>query len=154
MPEKGDWTPYDRQVEFELAEFLFKKVQMSNSDISNLMNLWAADLLAEGREPPFADHNDLLNVIDSSVRGDVPWQSFKVSWQGDIPEGSRPSHWMKKSYDVWYRDPREVIGNILLARTSVAKWIMPHFVNTIARANGYSRILCQEIGHGDIQYVS
>lgn len=41
---------------------------MVNGDISDLMNFWAADVLADGREPPFADYNDMLNTIDSSIR--------------------------------------------------------------------------------------
>lgn len=76
------------------------------------MNLWAASLLAHNDEPPFADHNDMLNVIDSSIEGDVPWQSFKVSYSGDIPHHDAPS-WMTKSYDVWFRDPRACALNIL-----------------------------------------
>ena len=71
-----DWMPYKNHVKFETAEFLYCKTQMSADNIDTLTSLWAATLLPHDDTPPFADHNDLYETIDSTPIGDVPWQSF------------------------------------------------------------------------------
>ena len=35
------WHPFSSQIQFETADFLFKKVEMSQADIDTLMWLWA-----------------------------------------------------------------------------------------------------------------
>src|SRR6267154_5428604 len=47
-----DWTPYRNHVEFETAEFLYTRNQMSAGDINTLLDLWAATLLKSGDKPP------------------------------------------------------------------------------------------------------
>src|SRR5882757_9310148 len=37
----NDWTPFSSGVEFLLADFLFRKVQMSASNINELLKYWA-----------------------------------------------------------------------------------------------------------------
>lgn len=108
--EFGDWTPFDNRVEFELAEFLFKREQMSNGNIDDLMDLWAASNLRD--RPPFADHRDLYSVIDSIQLGQNPWACFSVRYSGPLPSTDIPS-WMTQTYEVWYRDPRKTALNML-----------------------------------------
>ncbi|KAI0070102.1 hypothetical protein K474DRAFT_1609307 [Panus rudis PR-1116 ss-1] len=110
--ESNPWFPFRSRTEFKLANFLYRKVQMSQTNIDELMDYWAETLLDHDGEPPFADHNDLFSVIDEIKHGDAPWSSFSVSYDGDVPEQNVPS-WMKKEYEVWYRDPRTVAHNIL-----------------------------------------
>jgi hypothetical protein len=106
------YFPYTDRAEFELADFLFKRNQMSNTGIDDLMNIWAATLPANA-EPPFANHGDLHAKIDSTTLGDAPWQSFSVSYDGPKPvDGEMPS-WMTAEYEVWFRDPRTVLQNQL-----------------------------------------
>ncbi|KIK95756.1 hypothetical protein PAXRUDRAFT_25378 [Paxillus rubicundulus Ve08.2h10] len=107
-----DWTPYRNRVEFELAELLFTRIQMSNSHMDALLNLWAATLAKHGDRPPFASHNDLHGVIDSTPLGGVKWQGFAVKYKGEQPETDVPS-WMDGQYEVWFRDAREVVHNML-----------------------------------------
>ncbi|KAI0671174.1 hypothetical protein C8Q78DRAFT_1069813 [Trametes maxima] len=107
-----DWSPFDNRVEFELAEFLFKKEQMPQSNINTLLDLWAADLLRYGGRPPFADYVDLYNTIDSINVGEVPWQCLRISYNGVRPERNPPS-WMDDVYEVWMRDPRRVTLKML-----------------------------------------
>lgn len=85
---------------------------MSGGNVDNLVDLWAADLLQHGRKPPYADHHDLNEVIDSVKAGDVPWRSLKVSYNGERPANNAPA-WMDDIHHVWYRDPRLVIEKIL-----------------------------------------
>ncbi|KAG2059401.1 hypothetical protein BDR06DRAFT_1069438 [Suillus hirtellus] len=55
----------------------------------------------------------VLMTIDSIPLGDVPWQNFAVKFCGDKPDVDIPP-WMNGSYDVWFRDPREVVHNMLV----------------------------------------
>lgn len=82
---------------------------MSGGKIDELMQLWACTL-PEDLDPPFANHHHLYDTIDASSQGEVPWQSFSVTYNGDIPNGAMPS-WMVREYDVWFRDPRQVLRN-------------------------------------------
>ncbi|KAG1745479.1 uncharacterized protein EDB91DRAFT_1236359 [Suillus paluster] len=107
-----DWTPYRNRVEFETAEFLYMRNQMSAGNINILMDLWAATLLKHNDKPPFADCRDLYKTIDGTPVGDVKWQSFKVQYTGEKPAHNIPP-WMDQPYDVWYQDPHEVIWNML-----------------------------------------
>ncbi|KAG1896783.1 uncharacterized protein F5891DRAFT_1192680 [Suillus fuscotomentosus] len=113
MPQKApdDWSPYHNRIEFEAAEFAFKKCHMSAKNLDFLCDLMAATLMKHRDVPPFADHKDLHNVIDATQLGDVPWQSFSVQYTGERPEVVPP--WMDDEFDVWYRDPRAMAHNIL-----------------------------------------
>ncbi|KAH7903059.1 hypothetical protein BJ138DRAFT_966385, partial [Hygrophoropsis aurantiaca] len=107
-----NWAPYRNRAEFETAELLYKRIQMSEGNMNLLFDLWAATLIKHGDKPPFTNHADLLAVIDSTPLGDVQWQGFSVEYQGERPEGVVPS-WMDGSYDVWFRDPHEVVRRML-----------------------------------------
>lgn len=72
----ADWTPYTDQVRFEVADFLYRHNQMSGGDIDFIFGLWAASLAPHSDTPPFANHVDMYDAIDSTPLGDVPWQSF------------------------------------------------------------------------------
>ncbi|RXW18633.1 hypothetical protein EST38_g7221 [Candolleomyces aberdarensis] len=84
-----------------LASFLYKKVEINSEPL-----------------PPFADSRSLFDTIDSIPFGDIPWEGFKVKYDGEIPDQA-PS-WMTAEYDVWYRNPLEVmegqLGNPEFAR--------------------------------------
>ena len=77
----------------------------------HLQNLAA---LYPDQGPPFADHKEMYSVIDAIKEGDIPWQSFSVTYDGELPDGNVPP-WMTASYEVWYRDPlrtmEQQIGN-------------------------------------------
>lgn len=107
-----DWSPYGNRIEFELADFLFKRTQISAGSINALMDLWAATLLPHDDVPPFSDHKDLHETIDSTKLGDAPWESFTVKYTGPRPDRDVPS-WMTDKHIVWYHDPQTVIQNML-----------------------------------------
>ena len=54
----------------------------------------------------------MYNTIDSTPLGDVPWQSFTLNYNRDLPDGEVPAPWMEMNYNVWYRDPHTLIYNI------------------------------------------
>ncbi|KAH7917799.1 hypothetical protein BV22DRAFT_1108505 [Leucogyrophana mollusca] len=85
---------------------------MSEGNVDIICDLWAATLAKHNDKPPFADHADLLNVIDSTPLGGVKWQGFSVEYNGERPPENVPP-WMNGTYEVWFRDPRLVVHNIL-----------------------------------------
>ena len=85
---------------------------MSAPNINILLDLWASTLLKHNELPPFSNHIDLYNTIDSMPLGNVAWQSFSLRYNGDeVPEGIIPQ-WMTSDY-VWFRDPRAIIINMI-----------------------------------------
>lgn len=83
---------------------------MSGGDIDTLMKLWSDS----GATSPFRSHDDLYNRIDSSAVGEAPWADFTVSYGGAPPEdGSEPPEWMSQEYQAWFRDPVQLIRNLV-----------------------------------------
>jgi hypothetical protein len=87
---------------------------MSAPDIDALLDIWATQLFQHDDHPPFANHQDLYDTLDSTPLADVRWQNFTAEYQGDKPDDIVPP-WMDAKYDVWFRDPltvvRELVGN-------------------------------------------
>jgi hypothetical protein len=112
---KDDWSPYNDRIAFETAERLYAKEQLSAAGIDSLMDLWRASFLQSGIRdggPPFLNHSELYDTIDSTPLGDVPWQSFSLSYDGQLPDDKVPT-WMTDTFDVWFRDPHLIVTNIL-----------------------------------------
>jgi Plavaka transposase len=104
--------PYDNRLQFEVADFLFRRNQMSAGDINFILGLWAASLAVHNDEPPFSNATDLYNAIDSTPLGDLAWESFSLQYNGTQPASNIPS-WMQAEYDVWFRDPQILVQNLL-----------------------------------------
>jgi Plavaka transposase len=96
-----DFSPFSSQAQFEFAQFIFAEEQMSAGKLDKHLNNLAE--LYPDSPPPFTNHRDMYSTIDSITVGDVPWQTFSVSYNGDIPEDS-PA-WMTAKYEVCYWDP-------------------------------------------------
>lgn len=107
--QEDDYEPYGSQANFELADFLYRKEQMSGNNIDELMEIWAAHQSAQYNDdddpspPPFANAQDLYNTIDATELGDVPWQGIAITYDDEVPDN--PPNWMFTPYEVWYRDP-------------------------------------------------
>ncbi|KAG1840992.1 hypothetical protein F4604DRAFT_1548033, partial [Suillus subluteus] len=95
-----DWSPFTDQAQFLLADFLFRKVEMSGPNIDFLMELWAFKAAKYEEDSPFKSHRDVYATIDAIRAGDVPWQCFTVSPQEDLP--SNAPTWKQHEYQVWY----------------------------------------------------
>lgn len=102
-----DYSPFSSRAEFELADLFYRQVQMSNANVSRLMNLLFA---YNQQSPPFSHADDMLKTIDSITVGDVPWESFAVRYNGPQPEGQVPL-WMNQEYDIWFHSPHQVVWN-------------------------------------------
>lgn len=106
-----DWYPYGNRVGFETAEFLYTRKNLSATDIDFLCQLWAATLAKHGDSPPYANHKDLYETIDSTPIGGVPWQSATFQYDGPRPDNA-PT-WMEAEYTIWFRDTRLLFKNML-----------------------------------------
>ena len=110
--DSNDWETFDNRNQFETADFLFRKNQMSGGDIDTLMKLWADS----GATPPFRNHDDLYGRIDASAVGEAPWDHFTVVYDGLIPNGPNdpePPEWMTQEFQAWFRDPVQLIRNLV-----------------------------------------
>ncbi|KAJ7137438.1 hypothetical protein C8R43DRAFT_1097904 [Mycena crocata] len=106
-PPHGDFTPYASREDFELADLLYRRVQIPAGAIDELMQNWAARPETAG-DPPFADHDDLYNTIDATEIGHVPWESFAVKYNQPIAPGDT-TPWKTQEFLVHFRDPRLVL---------------------------------------------
>ncbi|KAF8802624.1 hypothetical protein BYT27DRAFT_7215275 [Phlegmacium glaucopus] len=107
-----NWMPYNNRLQFKVADFLFRRNQMSAGDINSILSLWAASLAIHNDEPPFLNATDLYNTIDSTPLGDLAWESFSLQYNGTQPASNVPS-WMQAEYDVWFRDPQTLVKLLL-----------------------------------------
>ncbi|CDO70545.1 hypothetical protein BN946_scf184573.g13 [Trametes cinnabarina] len=105
----GDYSPFESRLQFEVGDFLYRRVQMSGTRIDELMQLWACSL-DEGQEPPFAGRVHMYDTFDGIPVGEAPWDHFSISFNGTPPPGPLPS-WMIREYEVFFRDPRKVLHN-------------------------------------------
>jgi hypothetical protein len=88
---------------------------MSGSCINDLMQIWASTLQNQPEndsDPPFANKDDMYDTIDATCKGDIPWQSFAVSYNGPLGDGDAIP-WKVASFDVWFRDPLAVLKSQL-----------------------------------------
>ncbi|KAF9062687.1 hypothetical protein BDP27DRAFT_1385099 [Rhodocollybia butyracea] len=110
-PLPNVWNLFQTEVQLQLADFLYCKVQMSQSDIDLLMELWALAAAQSESSSPFSDHNHMFAEIDNIRVGDAPWQCFETA----VPDNPGPNapEWLSRSYQVWFHDPNTVIRNIL-----------------------------------------
>jgi hypothetical protein len=110
-----NWTLYRDRVEFELADFLYRKVQMSGNSINILSQLWRASLINHGAPPDevnfFENQESLYATIDSTPIGEVVWQGFSISPNGPHPDNA--PQWKRMAYDVWHRDTCQLLHNLL-----------------------------------------
>ncbi|KAJ7648793.1 hypothetical protein DFH06DRAFT_1423544, partial [Mycena polygramma] len=105
-----DWSPYEDSVQFNIADFLFRKVQMSSKNIDYLLDQWALSLAKHDDLGPFENYQHLYETIDATKLGDAPWQCFQTE---PLAVGEDAPAWARQSYEVWYRDPAVVIANML-----------------------------------------
>ena len=62
------------------------------------------------------DAQRMYNVIDATKVGDIAWETFSNFYKDEngerVTDDSEDS-WKLKEYDVWYRDPFDLIQNLM-----------------------------------------
>ncbi|KAJ6622418.1 hypothetical protein B0H10DRAFT_2175040 [Mycena sp. CBHHK59/15] len=109
VAENDDWSPFEDEVQFGTADFLFRRVEMSKDNIDYLLELWGLSLMKHGDLGPYDNYQQLYAAIDDVKLGDAPWKCFKTGGDADV---SAPD-WARQEYEIWYRDPDVVIRNML-----------------------------------------
>ena len=108
-----DWSPFTSRAGFELADFLFTDAELSQKKIDHLLELWAATLVPHNDTVPITNHPNLHRQIDAIGLGNVRWEHTCLKYEGSLPTTTRHPEWKTMEYDIWHRDPRQVIKNIL-----------------------------------------
>lgn len=111
-PSNTSWAPFNSHDEFELADLLFRRAEMSKANTDDLLSIMKARAVREGGTSPFESSADLYATIDSITEGDIAWDSFTVQYNGPRPEADVPP-WMDEKFQVFYRNPREVVKHML-----------------------------------------
>ncbi|PBL04023.1 hypothetical protein ARMGADRAFT_912473, partial [Armillaria gallica] len=106
-----DFTPYEHHAAFELADLVYCCNQMPAGQLNDLLQIWCSTM-QNGTDPPLANTDDLYQTIDATTIGSVPWESFTISYSGDMGPGEPPS-WKTAEYEVFYRDPHAILLNQL-----------------------------------------
>jgi hypothetical protein len=109
--QQGDWSPFDSEIQFKVADLLYRSVEMSAASLDTLFELWDMSMSCFDACGPFRSHQEMHDILDSSVLGDIPWQCVVTGIADSVTEHS-PT-WMQKRYEVWYRDPEAVISTML-----------------------------------------
>lgn len=110
-PLQGDWGPFESKVQFELADILYRRAEISGSNVDALLDVWAESMSQSGGVPPLSNHREMHTVIDSSTLGDVPWQCLVTAPSENV--GGDAPDWMRTPYEIWYRDPETVVSQML-----------------------------------------
>lgn len=106
--EPQGWYPFENHTQFDVAEFLYRCVQMSAGNVDSLLDLWESSLVTSGDHTPFADCKEMYEYIDAIPYGKVQWQSFML-----LSANERDSEaqllWMEDPQVVWYREPLAIL---------------------------------------------
>ena len=78
----------------------------------NTNKMMAMAIKFQHGESLFKNHKDLCNTIDASKLGEVPWKSTPLGYQAKILDSQVPE-WMTVKYELFYCNPRDVIGNMI-----------------------------------------
>ncbi|KAI9566608.1 hypothetical protein HD554DRAFT_2205892 [Boletus coccyginus] len=146
------WTPYASHAHFELAEFLYQKVQMSIGKIDMLMDIWF--MIYDGHDLPFRSHNTLYKSIDTIPYRDCPWQSF--SFADEIDYGAKVNENGQRKVcnlmsDQWAWDQLELITQDLdTCSTTFAPIVLGSNKTTVSVGTGNTEYYLLYISLGNI----
>ncbi|KAG1840904.1 hypothetical protein DFJ58DRAFT_718262 [Suillus subalutaceus] len=112
-PADDTWKPFPSRGHFELADFLFWRNQMPAAQVDDLMQVLTSFEANRG-SLPFNGDAHLHDSIDS-IPHNVPWQSLTLrhpDYEMNLDNLDIPP-WKCAEFDVWLRDPRELVKNQL-----------------------------------------
>lgn len=107
----SDWTPFTDRVQFALADLLYRKVEMSASNINELFDSWAASMERHNADGPFDSHKEMHDRINAAHFGGAPWNCLRATVDNNV--GPDAPAWRTREYEVWYRNPQVVLQNML-----------------------------------------
>jgi hypothetical protein len=108
---ESSWHPFSNQAQFELADFLFRKNEMSGAQIDELMQIWASlnkDPGSKFEFPPFASARDLYQKIDQ-IDNSKTWHSFSFTYADANLEDERLPTWQRATYQLVLRNAKSLV---------------------------------------------
>ena len=80
---------------------------MSVKNLDKLFHIWEASLAPFDTAPPFTSSADMYETINSTLYGDLHWESFMIHYNlyKDLPSNEAPPAWKIVEYDSWFHDP-------------------------------------------------
>ena len=87
---------------------------MPEHQIDDLLQIWARTLPPEA-DPLFTSARNLYSTLDAIDLSEARWQSFSLSYNPKDGD-SVNAPWKSNEYDVWYRDPLDVLKGQLSNR--------------------------------------
>ncbi|KAJ6475936.1 hypothetical protein C8R47DRAFT_1181557 [Mycena vitilis] len=103
----GSFSPFESRTDFDFAHYHFVELQSSAGQINTALDLWAAQVLQYGAEPPWRTAQELYAAIDSIQHGDAPWKVYQIRYTG--PRPPVPPKWMSETYELCTRNSRTVL---------------------------------------------
>ena len=84
-------------------------------NLDKLFNIWEASLAPFDTTPPFTSLTDMYETNDSTLYGDVHWESLVICYNVDKDPSSNevPPAWKMVQYEGWFHDPWKLIHNII-----------------------------------------
>ena len=102
------WDPFPSRIAFDFSYFHFVEQQTSKAGINKALDLWAASILEYGVDTPWSNTQELYATIDTIQHGEAPWKTFKLYYNGPLPEGI-PPHWMMDTFELCTHDSRTLL---------------------------------------------
>lgn len=109
------WYPFADRTQFEVADFLYRRVQMSAGNIDTLMELWERSSTTSHHDncAPFPSCEAMYQHIDAIPYSKLDWQSFTLLYGDESDDPEAQPAWMEDPQVVWYRDPLSVLRSII-----------------------------------------
>ena len=108
LNDNESWNPFPSRIAFDFSYFHFVEQQTSEAGIVKALDLWAASILEYGGDTPWSNAQELYATIDTIQHGEAPWRTFKLCYNGPLPEGT-PPRWMMDTFELCTRDARTLL---------------------------------------------
>lgn len=109
---ENPWAPFEDRLSFDWAQYHYIKLQSSESEINEGLNLWLASIIKNKSNliwnMPWNSAEEVYNTIDSIQANNTPWKTFKFTYKGPKPDGIAPQ-WMEQEYELNTRDILAVV---------------------------------------------
>ena len=92
------WDPFPDHIAFDFSYFHCIEQQTSETGINKALDLWAAFVLEYCGDTPWSNAQEPYKMIDTIQHSEAPWKTFKLRYQGLLPEGT-PPRWMSAVFN-------------------------------------------------------
>lgn len=111
--------PYDAfsdRLAFDWAHYHFVECASSEAKINKGLDLWLAAKVQATGDPycsglPWSSADEMYATIDEIQVGHAPFHLVEFKYSGSLPQD--PPSWMTRSYELYVRDVRASIHNML-----------------------------------------